>query len=235
MSTPTGDVSRLVPDYDPKEHYRVNFVTFFVKKDDLHSIFEEVCVFVKYSQFTAHYWIAKYNKYAFVYERNCKKHLCNNNLEYLYISFCIFFTAESVQTTVLGVPYSTLELEFSFPDCTTTKISFMSSFSGNCAGPNFGFHIHVSVSDLYIPRIGPHISCSRIGRPIVWIHKSLTDTWCGNWDWGRAIPRKGIHKSGFRCSAIWERELKLDKVSYTFLGIFVSNFRNWFFVVRMRS
>jgi hypothetical protein len=29
--------------------------------------------------------------------------------------------------------------------------------------PNF--HIDVSVSDLYIPRLGPHISCSRIGRP----------------------------------------------------------------------
>ncbi len=41
--------------------------------------------------------------------------------------------------------------------------------------PNF--HIHVSVCDLYIPRIGPHISCSRIGRSIVGIHKSLTDTW----------------------------------------------------------
>jgi hypothetical protein len=27
----------------------------------------------------------------------------------------------------------------------------------------------VSVSDLYIPRIGPHISCSRIGRAIVGI------------------------------------------------------------------
>ncbi len=40
--------------------------------------------------------------------------------------------------------------------------------------PNF--HIHVSVSDLYIPRISPHISCSRIGRPIVGIYKSLTDT-----------------------------------------------------------
>jgi hypothetical protein len=26
--------------------------------------------------------------------------------------------------------------------------------------PNF--HIHVSVSDLYIPRIDPHISCRRI-------------------------------------------------------------------------
>jgi hypothetical protein len=41
-------------------------------------------------------------------------------------------------------------------------------------GPNF--HIHVSLSGLYIPRIGPHISCSRIGRLIVGIYKSLTDT-----------------------------------------------------------
>jgi hypothetical protein len=41
--------------------------------------------------------------------------------------------------------------------------------------PNF--HIHVSVGDVYIPRIGPHISCSRIGRSILWIYKSLTDTW----------------------------------------------------------
>jgi hypothetical protein len=35
--------------------------------------------------------------------------------------------------------------------------------------PNF--HIHVSVSDLYIPRISPHISSSRKGRPIVGIYK----------------------------------------------------------------
>jgi hypothetical protein len=40
--------------------------------------------------------------------------------------------------------------------------------------PNF--HIHVSVRNLYIPRIGPHISCSRIGRSIVGIYKLLTDT-----------------------------------------------------------
>ncbi len=33
------------------------------------------------------------------------------------------------------------------------------------------FHIHVSVSDLYIPRIGPHISCSRIGKSIVVMDK----------------------------------------------------------------
>jgi hypothetical protein len=33
------------------------------------------------------------------------------------------------------------------------------------------FHIHVSVSDLYISRIGPQISCSRTGRSIVGIYK----------------------------------------------------------------
>jgi hypothetical protein len=40
--------------------------------------------------------------------------------------------------------------------------------------PNF--HIYVSVSVLYSPRIGPNISSSRRGRPIVEIYKSLTDT-----------------------------------------------------------
>ncbi len=30
---------------------------------------------------------------------------------------------------------------------------------------------------MYSPRIGRHISCSRIGRPMVGIYKSLTDTW----------------------------------------------------------
>ncbi len=38
-------------------------------------------------------------------------------------------------------------------------------------------HIHLSVSDLYIPRIGQHISSSRKGRPIAGIYNSLTDTW----------------------------------------------------------
>jgi hypothetical protein len=40
--------------------------------------------------------------------------------------------------------------------------------------PNF--YIHVAVSDLYISRIGPQISSSRIGRLIVGIYKSLRDT-----------------------------------------------------------
>ena len=43
-------------------------------------------------------------------------------------------------------------------------------------GLNPNFHIHVSVCHLYIPRIGPHISCNRIGRSMMGIYKSLTDT-----------------------------------------------------------
>ncbi len=31
---------------------------------------------------------------------------------------------------------------------------------------------------------------------------------CGNWDWGRAIPRKGIHTGDFRCSEY--RNMKLS-------------------------
>ncbi len=52
-------------------------------------------------------------------------------------------------------------------------------FSENCRGRSPNFHIHVSVSVLYIPSIGLHISCSRIGRLMVGIYKSLTDTWMG--------------------------------------------------------
>ncbi len=68
--------------------------------------------------------------------------------------------------------------------------------------PNF--HIHVSVSDLYIPRIGPNFSSSRKGRPIAGIYNSLTDTW------------------------MWKLGLRPD---IPFLGIFVLNFRHFVFAV----
>ncbi len=45
------------------------------------------------------------------------------------------------------------------------------------ARPQSQFHIHVSVGDLYISTIVPHMSCSRIGRSIMGKYKSLTDTW----------------------------------------------------------
>ncbi len=38
------------------------------------------------------------------------------------------------------------------------------------------FHIHVPVSDLYIPTIGPPVLLQQQGRSIVGIHKLLTDT-----------------------------------------------------------
>ncbi len=37
-------------------------------------------------------------------------------------------------------------------------------------------HIHVFVSDLYIPTISPPIFCCKIGGPIVGRYKSLTET-----------------------------------------------------------
>ncbi len=68
--------------------------------------------------------------------------------------------------------------KFSVCPHTATKMPFMYSFSGNCAlrSLSLNIHIHVSVSDLCISRIGPYISFSRIGRSIVGIYKSLTDT-----------------------------------------------------------
>ncbi len=64
-------------------------------------------------------------------------------------------------------------------------------------------YTHMSVRDLYISRISPSI----LLQPNMWtnhrsweyINRSQTHE-CGNWDWGRTIPRKGIHKWDFRCS-----------------------------------
>ncbi len=57
---------------------------------------------------------------------------------------------------------------------------------------------------MYSPKIGLHISSSRIGRPIVEVYKSLTDAWM--WKLG---PRPDIH----------------------FLGIFVLKIRYFVFAV----
>ena len=51
---------------------------------------------------------------------------------------------------------------------------------GELRGHSPNFHIHVSVSDLYIPRMGPHISCSRIGRSM-WEYINCSQIHeCGN-------------------------------------------------------
>ncbi len=44
-------------------------------------------------------------------------------------------------------------------------------------GLSHNFHIHASVSELYIPTIGLPILLEEICRPILGLYKSLTDTW----------------------------------------------------------
>ncbi len=52
------------------------------------------------------------------------------------------------------------------------------SFSGNsAASAQISTCLCLWAIYTYIPRIGPHISSSRKGRPIVGIYNSLTDTW----------------------------------------------------------
>ncbi len=65
--------------------------------------------------------------------------------------------------------------------------------------PNF--HIHVSVSILYIPTMGLPFLLEEICGPILqeYINRSQTHE-CGNWGWGHAIPRKGIYKRNWLCS-----------------------------------
>jgi hypothetical protein len=71
-------------------------------------------------------------------------------------------------------------------------------------GVSPNFHIHVSVSDLYIPRSDCLFCCRKIqyvDRSWEYINRSQTLE-SGNWDRGLAISRKGIHKWDFRCSAV---------------------------------
>ncbi len=61
-------------------------------------------------------------------------------------------------------------------------------------------YTQISVRDLYISRIGLPILLQGIYGPIwEYINRSHTHE-CGNWDCGRAIPRKEIHKLDFPCS-----------------------------------
>ncbi len=101
--------------------------------------------------------------------------------------------------TPLGVFTDSPSLEKVAPNWSPADVS-QSYCNGNSVyiflfwellGLSPNFHIHVSVSDLYIPRIGPHISSSREGRSVVgnweYIIRSQTHE-CGNWYWYPNIP-----------------------------------------------
>ncbi len=89
---------------------------------------------------------------------------------------------------------------------TATKTPFMYSQRRNCAA-SVPISLFMCLWAIYIFPGSVHIfSCSRIGRPILGIYKSLTDTY------------------------IWKLGLRPRN---SFLGIFVSNFRYCFFAVHM--
>jgi hypothetical protein len=56
--------------------------------------------------------------------------------------------------------------------CTENRIDVFPEKELHGFSPNY--YIHVSVSDLYFTRIGPHW-LQQIGRPILGIYKYLTD------------------------------------------------------------
>ncbi len=74
--------------------------------------------------------------------------------------------------TTAGLGY--LEVNVICPHCSEDPIYVFHFWELRDLSPKY--RIRVSVSDKYIPMIGPHISCNRIGRSIVVIYKSFTDT-----------------------------------------------------------
>jgi hypothetical protein len=70
---------------------------------------------------------------------------------------------------------------------------------------NIGVSVPISTfMRLWVIYISPQSVClfcwrQYVDRSWAYINRSQTHE-CGNWGWGRAIPRKGIHKWDFRCS-----------------------------------
>jgi hypothetical protein len=86
--------------------------------------------------------------------------------------------------------------------------SYLCIARNGIARPNF--HIHLSVSDLYIPRIGPHIFLQhkrQIDRGTTYINRSQTYE-CGNWNWPRNYFSGNIcFECSILCICSWQRSV----------------------------
>ncbi len=86
-------------------------------------------------------------------------------------------TTQKSGTLLYSTPFTHTtphSMQFVATHCKENPISVFLFWELRGLSPNF--QIHAFVSDLYIPRIGPHISFSKVDRPILEIYKSLTDT-----------------------------------------------------------
>ncbi len=106
--------------------------------------------------------------------------------------------------------YRTLQMKGWWESNINVWFLFMYSQKWNCAALLFpnqqnynvlspNFRTHVSVTDLYIPRICLPIllfCCSKIGRPIPGIYKLLSDTWKSQLG-TRPCRYLGIHELDF--------------------------------------
>ncbi len=76
------------------------------------------------------------------------------------------------------------------------------------------FHIHVSLSDLYISRSVHLFYCNQIGKPIVGIYQSLTDTWM--WELGTR-PRSFIYGNVcFEFATQWFCSILFNSIVFLF-------------------
>ncbi len=90
-------------------------------------------------------------------------------------------------------------------------------------------YTHISVRDINISRIGlPILLQGKMRTDPGNMYKNRSQTHeCGNWDWGRAIPRKGIHKCDFPCSAaLWFIRFIIRSTNWSWNRKFMSGFLN---------
>jgi hypothetical protein len=95
--------------------------------------------------------------------------------------------------------------------------------------------LHLCLWAIYIfPRSICLFFCRKyVDQSLENINRSKTHE-CGNGDWGRAIPRKGIHKWDFRCSVYLTRVLQASLQKQMMMEVLGRSSREWRIETRVR-